>query len=407
MHQNGSTVVASTLILGHKVETEGENSELELSIVMPCLNEAETLPICIEKAKRSLEQLNIAGEVVIADNGSTDGSQAIAAKLGARVVDVEEKGYGSALRGGIIAARGKYIIIGDADDSYDFTELGPFVGKLRENFGLVMGNRFKGGIKPGAMPPLHKYLGNPVLTNIGRLLFRSPCSDFHCGLRGFSKRAFMQMDLRTTGMEFASEMVVKATLHKMRIAEVPTTLMPDGRSRRPHLRSWRDGWRHLRFLLLYSPRWLFLYPGALLMLLGSITGIKLLMSPISIGGITFDIHTLLYAACAIIIGFQSVIFAVFTKIFAIGERLLPEDPRMNKIFRYVNLEVGLIIGTGLLLMGLAGSIGALGSWGAHSFGGLDPSKTLRIVIPSVTLLMIGFETILASFFLSVLGLRRL
>ena len=394
-------------VLDHEFETAKGNSDLELSIVMPCLNEAETLAICIEKAQRSLEELSIAGEVVIADNGSTDGSQALAAKLGARVVDVEAKGYGNALMGGILAARGKYIIIGDADDSYDFSDLGPFVDKLRRDFGLVMGNRFKGGIKPGAMPFLHKYLGNPVLTNIGRLLFRSPCSDFHCGLRGFSRSAVMEMDLRTTGMEFASEMVVKATLRKMRIAEVPTTLVPDGRSRRPHLRSWRDGWRHLRFLLLYSPRWLFLYPGLLLMMLGIISGIWLSVGPKVVHGVTLDTNTLLYSACAVIIGFQSVIFAVFTKVFAISEKLLPEDPRLNQIFRYINLEVGLVIGSALLLAGLAGSIYAFSSWGAHSFGPLDPSKTLRLVIPAVTSLTLGFETIFSSFFLSVLGLKRL
>jgi glycosyltransferase involved in cell wall biosynthesis len=400
-------MAGTTLSLKREVETEKENAELGLSIVMPCLNEAETLSICIQKAQRSLKELGITGEIVIADNGSTDGSQAIAAKVGARVINVEEKGYGSALRGGILAARGKYIIIGDADDSYDFTDLSPFIRKLREDFGLVMGNRFKGGIKPGAMPPLHKYLGNPVLTNIGRLLFRSPCSDFHCGLRGFSKLAFTQMDLRTTGMEFASEMVVKATLHKLRIAEVPTTLMPDGRSRPPHLRSWRDGWRHLRFLLLYSPRWLFLYPGLVLMMLGLISGIWLSVGPRVVNGVTLDTNTLLYSACAVIIGFQSVIFAVFTKVFAISEKLLPEDPRLNQMFRYINLEVGLIVGSALLLAGLAGSIYAFSSWGAHSFGPLDPSKTLRLVIPAVTSVTLGFETILSSFFLSVLGLKRL
>src|SRR5215510_15103668 len=240
----------------------GEESRVELSIVMPCLNEAETLKTCIMKAQQALREHRITGEIIVADNGSHDGSQAIAASLGVHIVHVQAKGYGNALMGGIAAARGKYIIMGDADDSYDFTSLGPFITKLRERYDLVMGNRFKGGITPGAMPVLHKYLGNPVLTGIGRLLFGSPCSDFHCGLRGFNKAAIMRLGLRTTGMEFASEMVVKATLYGLRIAEVPTTLSPDGRSRPPHLRSWRDGWRHLRFLLLYSPRWLFLYhPG--------------------------------------------------------------------------------------------------------------------------------------------------
>ncbi len=381
--------------------------EFELSVVMPCLNEAETLATCIEKAQRSMREQGVAGEVLIADNGSTDGSQDIAERLGARVVHVEAKGYGNALMGGISAARGKYVIMGDADDSYDFENLMPFIEKLREGYDLVMGNRFRGGIKPGAMPPLHKYLGNPVLTGIARLLFRhTPCSDFHCGLRGFSREAAMRMDLRTTGMEFASEMVVKAALRRMRITEVPTTLSPDGRSRPPHLRSWRDGWRHLRFLLLYSPRWLFLYPGLLLMLLGTAVGGWLLLGPVVIEGITLDVHTLLYAALAVIVGFQAVVFAVFTKVFAISEKLLPEDPRLDRMFRYVTLEVGLILGGVLLLAGFAGSFYALSWWGERAFGPLDPSRTLRTVIPSVTAITLGFQIVLSSFFLSVLGLKR-
>jgi glycosyltransferase involved in cell wall biosynthesis len=373
---------------------------------MPCLNEAETLAVCIEKALQSLRDCNIVGEVLIADNGSTDGSQEIAARMGARVVNVEAKGYGSALMGGIAAARGKYVIMGDADDSYDFANLGPFVEKLREGHDLVMGNRFQGGIKPKAMPPLHKYLGNPVLTGIGRLLFRSPCGDFHCGLRGFSKEAVARMDLHTTGMEFASEMVVKATLHKMRLAEVPTTLSPDGRSRPPHLRSWRDGWRHLRFLLLYSPRWLFLYPGLLMMLLGSLVSLWLLPGPQLFEGVGLDVHTLLYAALAIIVGYQAVVFAVFTKVFAISAGLLPEDERLNRLFETINLEKGLISSGIVLLAGIAGSVWAFGSWGAHSFGALNPSETLRTVIPSVTAITLGFQTMLASFFLSILGMKR-
>ena len=383
-----------------------EDDPLEVSVVMPCLNEAETVGTCIEKARRALRELDVAGEIVVADNGSTDGSQAIAARMGARVVPVDVKGYGSALMGGIAAARGTFIIMGDADDSYDFTDLRPFVARLREGYDLVMGNRFTGGIKPGAMSPLHRYLGNPVLTGIGRLLFRAPCGDFHCGLRGFSKAAIMTLDLRTTGMEFASEMVVKATLHQMRITEVPTTLSRDGRRRPPHLRSWRDGWRHLRFLLLYSPRWLFLYPGALLMLLGLIAGLWLLPGPRAIGGVTFDVQTLLYAAVSIVIGFQAVIFAVFTKIFAISEGLLPEDPRLNKAFRFITLETGLIVGSVLLFIGLAGSLYALGAWGVRSFGPLDASKTLRMIIPAATALTLGGQIVLSSFFLSVLGLRR-
>ncbi len=378
----------------------------EVSIVMPCLNEAETLAVCIEKAQKYLRENGVDGEVLIADNGSTDGSQDIAMNLGARVISIKAKGYGSALMGGIQAARGKYVIMGDADDSYDFENLGPFIEKLREGHELVMGNRFRGGIKPHAMKPLHKYLGNPVLSGIGKLFFRSPCGDFHCGLRGFSKEAILKLDLHTTGMEFASEMVVKATLHQTRITEVPTTLSPDGRSRPPHLRSWSDGWRHLRFLLLYSPRWLFFYPGLLLMMLGSIVGLWLLPGPQLIKGIGLDVHTLLYAALAVIVGFQSVIFAMFTKVFAISEGLLPEDDRVNKVFEKVNLETGLRVGVVLLVAGIAGSIYALSNWGAHSFGPLNASETLRIVIPSFTALTIGFQTIFSSFFLSVLKMKR-
>ena len=379
---------------------------LELSILMPCLNEAETLEICIEKAQKSLRELDIAGEVIIADNGSTDGSQDIATRMGARVVPVVAKGYGSALMGGIIAARGVYIIMGDADDSYDFSNLGPFVEKLRGGCDLVMGNRFQGGIKPGAMPPLHKYLGNPVLTWVGQLFFSSPAGDFHCGLRGFRRDSILKLDLQTTGMEFASEMVVKASLYKLRITEVPTVLSPDGRSRPPHLRTWRDGWRHLRFLLLYSPRWLFLYPGTALMIGGLIVSIWLLPGPQKIGGISFDVHTLLYGAIAIIIGFQAVTFAFFTKVFAISEKLLPEDPKLNKIFRYVTLETGLIVGVTLILIGIVGSFLSLTIWRETAFGSLDSSKTLRLVIPSLTCLTVGLQMVLSSFFLSVLSLKR-
>ncbi|HEX8154682.1 MAG TPA: glycosyltransferase family 2 protein [Thermoanaerobaculia bacterium] len=378
----------------------------ELSIVMPCLNEAETLATCIRKAQKSLADGHIDGEVVIADNGSTDGSIEIAESLGARVVRVQEKGYGNALRGGIAAARGRYVIMADADDSYDFSRLEPFVERLRAGDELVMGNRFAGGVLPGAMPPLHRYLGNPVLTGIGRLFFRSPVGDFHCGLRGFTKAAYERMHLRTTGMEFASEMVVKATLLGMRISEVPTVLHPDGRSRPPHLRSWRDGWRHLRFLLLYSPRWLFLYPGAILMLIGAIVGGLLLPGNRVVGGIGFDVQTLLYASIAILLGFQAVIFAIFTKVFAISEGLLPEDVRLNKLLRHLTLEAGLITGTVLIVLGLGLSIYAVDVWGARSFGPLDATRTLRLIIPAVLALTLGCQTILSSFFLSVLQLRR-
>jgi len=373
---------------------------------MPCLNEAETLAACIIKAQQALQENKIHGEVIVADNGSTDGSQAIAIHLGARVVPVPTRGYGHALMGGIAAAQGRFIIMGDADDSYDFTNIMPFLTKLREGHDLVMGNRFAGGIKPGAMPPLHKYLGNPILTGIGRLFFHCPIADFHCGLRGFKKSSVLKMDLQTTGMEFASEMVVKATLMHMRIAEVPTTLSPDGRSRPPHLRTWRDGWRHLRFLLLYSPRWLFLYPGLFLMLIGVGLGAWILPGPRTIGRVTLDVHTLLYAVLAILLGFQGVVFSAFTKIFAISEGLLPEDPQLTKIFRFLNLEVGLVIGGVLVLCGLAGSVYALSDWSSRSFGSLDPVRTLRVVAPAILVLALGGEIILASFFLSVIGLRR-
>jgi len=371
---------------------------LELSIIMPCLNEAETLATCIGKARDYLERHKIAGEVLIADNGSSDGSQEIATNSGARVVPIPERGYGSALRGGIAAAKGQYIIMGDADDSYDFTNLSPFLEKLRQGYDLVMGNRFQGGIQPGAMPVLHKYLGNPVLTWLGRLFFGSPCGDFHCGLRGFSKQAIEQLNLRTTGMEFASEMVVKASLYGLKITEVPTTLSPDGRSRPPHLKTWRDGWRHLRFLLMYSPRWLFLYPGLALMFLGLIATIWFMTQP--------RVHTLLYSATALIIGFQIVSFAIFTKAFAISEGLLPEDRKLRRFLRYINLEVGLSIGVILFLLGMGGSLYALYIWNARLYGSLDPAVTMRIVIPSVTALALGVQVVFSSFFLSVLQLKR-
>jgi len=383
-----------------------EQEEIELSIVMPCLNEAETVGRCVEKARDALRDMNCVGEIIVADNGSTDGSPEVAARGGALVIRVPAVGYGSALLGGIEAARGRYIIMGDADDSYDFGDLAQFLERLRAGFDLVMGNRFAGEIERGAMPPLHKYLGNPVLSSLGRLLFRSPCGDFHCGLRGFSKDAALRMDLRTTGMEFASEMVVKATLARMKIAEVPIILSPDGRSRRPHLRSWRDGWRHLRFLLLFSPRWLFVIPGGLLMLAGATIGLWLLPGPRTVGRVTFDVHTLVYSMAFVFAGFQAVLFGLLTKIFAIGEGLLPEDPRLTRAFRYITLEVGIAVGMLLTLLGLAGTIYSTGAWGARQFGPLDPSRSLRVVVPSVTFLTLGLQVILSSFFLSVLGLKR-
>jgi glycosyltransferase involved in cell wall biosynthesis len=379
--------------------------ECEVSIVMPCLNEAETVGVCVEKARRFLEGSGISGEVVVGDNGSTDGSQEIARRAGARVVQVPDKGYGNALRGGILAARGKYVIMADSDDSYDFLHLEPFVEKLREGYELVMGNRFKGGIAAGAMPLHHRYLGNPVLTWVGRLFFGSPCGDFHCGLRGFSRDAFRRMGLQTTGMEFASEIVVKASLLNMRIAEVPTTLSPDGRSRPPHLRSWRDGWRHLRFLLLFSPRWLFLVPGGGLALFGGSVGTVLCFTPIRVGGVEFDTNTLLVCAMSLLVGFQLMFFSLFAKAFAMREGLLPREEGMDRFLRKANLEAGVLVGLALLLLGTGLLVTAVAVWGRHHFGHLSYPDSLRLVIPSVTLIMLGIQTVFSSFFLSILGLK--
>jgi glycosyltransferase involved in cell wall biosynthesis len=382
------------------------DDKVELSVVMPCLNEGATVGACVKKALDAMEQLGIRGEVIVADNGSTDGSQRIAAEHGAKVVPIQLRGYGSALHGGIAAARGQFILMGDADESYDFTQLGRFVGKLREGYDLVMGNRFQGGILPGAMPPLHRYLGNPVLTGIGRLFFKSPVGDFHCGLRAFRKDAIEALGLRTLGMEFASEMVVKSTAFGLRVTEIPTTLAPDRRDHPSHLRTWRDGWRHLRFLLLYSPRWLFLYPGIALFALGILLSAILLPGPRRVGNIVFDVHTLLFAAMTTLIGFQSVVFATFTKIFAISEGLLPEDPRLTRMARYMTLEVGLIVGVLLILAGAGAWVLGLEYWRIRQFGPLDPEKTLRIVIPGVVCFTLGFQVVLSSFFLSVLGMSR-
>jgi glycosyltransferase involved in cell wall biosynthesis len=378
----------------------------EVSVVMPCLNEAETLAVCIQKARACLSDNGVSGEIIIADNGSTDGSQSIAEAEGARVVPVEARGYGSALMGGIAASRGRFVIMADADDSYDFSALMPFIEKLRDGSDFVIGNRFKGGIALGAMPPLHRYLGNPVLSGLGRLFFRSPAGDFHCGLRCFSRDAFERMNLQTTGMEFASEMVVKATLLGLRIAEVPTTLSPDGRSRPPHLRSWRDGWRHLRFMLLFSPRWLFLYPGLLLMFAGLGVGSWLLPEARQLGQATLNVHTLVYAALSVLLGFQAVLFALFTRTFAITQGLMPPSRLLNRLYRFVTLEIGLVVGGLLVLGGLGGSLAATLGWQKIDFGELEPSVVLRQVIPSIVALALGFQVVLGSFFLSVLGLKR-
>ncbi len=380
-------------------------NETELSVVMPCLNEAETLATCIRKARAALARLGVAGEVVVADNGSTDGSQEIAAREGARVVPVAEKGYGSALRGGIAAARGRYVIMGDADDSYDFSSLDAFLERLRAGDELVMGNRFRGGIKPGAMPFLHRYLGNPVLTAIGRLFFSCPAGDFHCGMRGFSKEAYDRLELQTTGMEFASEMVISATLRGLRVSEVPTILSKDGRSRPPHLRTWRDGWRHLRFMLLYSPDWLFLYPGLVLLLLGSLAGARLVASPWRVGSMVLDIHTLLVAGFLVVVGYQAVSFALFTKLFAAREGFLPLD-RWGRLAGSVGLEKGLVAGVLLTAAGLALLISAFAQWSGVRFGPLDPRATMREAIPAVTLSTLGLQTAFTSFLFSLLSLGR-
>jgi glycosyltransferase involved in cell wall biosynthesis len=380
--------------------------QLELTIVMPCLNEAETLKTCIDKAMKYLKDNNVAGEVVIGDNGSTDGSQDIARSCGARVVDIPRKGYGSALMGAILAAKGKYVIMGDSDDSYDFSNLNPYMEKLRQGYDLVMGNRFKGGIAKGAMPFLHYYLGNPVLSFIGKLFFGGGINDFHCGLRGFRQDIVTLLNLQTTGMEFASEMVVKAQINKLKIIEVPTTLSPDGRSRPPHLRTWRDGWRHLRFLLLYSPKWLFLIPGLTLMILGFILFALIEQGPVQLMNMYFDTNTLLYAGAFMVIGFQAVNFAVFTRIYAIQQGFLPKNKTLDKLYNFVTLEAGLVIGILITLAGLAGSVYSLYLWDLEEFGNLNYSSILRVVIPSVIAIMIGLQTVFSSFFLSFLGLNQ-
>jgi glycosyltransferase involved in cell wall biosynthesis len=379
---------------------------VELTILMPCLNEAETLERCIRKARSFLIRSGIYGEVVIADNGSTDGSQGIAEAAGARVVPIRERGYGSALRGGISAARGRYVVMGDSDDSYDFGQLDGFVAKLREGYELVMGNRFKGGILPGAMPPLHRYLGNPVLTTIGRIFFKSPCGDFHCGLRGFDRVAILSLDLQAPGMEFASEMVVKATIRGLRITEVPTTLSPDGRSRPPQLKSWRDGWRHLRFLLLFSPRWLFLYPGFGLFVAGLLAMAWLLPQSRHVAGVTLGIHTLFYASIGVEVGFHSMLFWLFAHLYGMREGLVPpDDPRFHRLMQWMTLEYGLIAGAMLLVTGFALGVLALSAWGNAAFGNLSPEATMRLVIPSGTAIVLAFQIAYGAFFLSVLEIR--
>jgi len=376
---------------------------------MPCLNEADTLAICIEKAQRAMKQHAISGEIIVADNGSTDGSQAIAASMNARVVPVTERGYGSALMGGIDAARGRFILMADADDSYDFLELPKFVEKLREGHDLVQGCRLERGggrVLPGAMPFLHRHWGNPMFSAMARSWFSAPVSDVYCGMRGFTKQHYTRLGQRCTGMEFATEMIIKSSLMRSDIAEVPITLHPDGRkAHAPHLRTFRDGWRTLRFFLLYSPRWLFLAPGAVLIFLG-LLGYAIALPGVEAFGVTFDAHTLLFASLAIICGYQSILFAVFTKVFAISAGLLPRDPRLERIGSFITLERALIAAVGAMIVGFVLLLLAINEWRLTDFGALDYSSTMRLVVPGVTLTVLGFQTLLSSFFVSVLALGR-
>ena len=388
---------------------DAERGSIELSVVMPCLNEADTLATCIGKAQAALATLDIGAEVVVADNGSSDGSPEIAARLGARVIHVERRGYGSALMAGIEAARGHWIIMGDADDSYDFGEIPRFVARLREQAELVQGCRLPAGggrIMPGAMPTLHRWWGNPMFSALARRWFGVPTHDVYCGMRGFTKDLYRRIDLRCTGMEFATEMVIKAALFGAEIGEVPITLHPDGRKKHtPHLRTFRDGWRTLRFFLLCSPRWLYLVPGGVLILLG-LLGYAIAMPGLRIRGIQFDVHTLLFASLSLIVGFQAAVFGLLARIFATTEGLLPPDATLERWYGVIDLERGLLAGAALTALGLALLGAAVAKWWQVSFGPLDYPQTMRWVIPGATLVTVGFQTVLASFFVSMLGLRR-
>jgi len=393
-------------------EIPAQNS-LELSVVMPCLNEADTLESCIRKARRAMAKHGIAGEIVVADNGSTDDSIRIAESNGARVVHITEKGYGNALMGGIEAASGRYVIMGDADDSYDFLEVPKFVDKLREGYDLVQGCRLPAGggqVLPGAMPVLHRWWGNPMFSLLSRNWFKAPIHDVYCGMRGFTKEHYDRLELQCTGMEFATEMIIKSSLyadpHKTRIAEVPITLHPDGRkSHKPHLKTFRDGWRTLRFFLMYSPRWLFLLPGGVLLLLGAL-GYGVALPRLNFFGVTFDAHTLLFASMFILCGYQAILFAILTKTFAISEKLMPEDPRMTRFFELVDLERALAASAVAFVVGVALLIGSIVQWSNTNFGPLDYAQTMRLVIPGSTLVALSFQTVFSGFFISILGMKR-
>lgn len=386
---------------------ETQETIFELTILMPCLDEAETLATCINKASEFLSQGGISGEILVADNGSTDGSQKIAQSLGARVVSVLSRGYGAALLGGIGAARGRYVIMGDADDSYDFSKLSPFLDQLRKGADLVMGNRFKGGIKRGAMPFLHRYLGNPVLTMIGRSFFHVNCGDFHCGLRGISRQAILALNLQSPGMEFASEMVIRAAAHGLHIVEVPTTLTKDGRSRRPHLRTWRDGWRHLRLLLIYSPRWLFLYPGIAMIIIGLGGSLALLPGPIEFTReVHLDVHTFLVACMSILVGVQSITFGLLARRHIAIQGLLPHSQRYRSLLDWLTLERMLWIALVVFFAGIAGMVWALYRWGAVQFGPLNYQYMIRVVTLSLTMIVVGIQFGLAAFLASIIDLKR-
>jgi glycosyltransferase involved in cell wall biosynthesis len=378
----------------------------EVSVVMPCLNEARTVGRCIDKAKQALDEMGIQGEVVIADNGSTDGSQEIARQHGARVVHVERRGYGSALQAGIAAACGKYVIMGDADDSYDFGRIEPFVHQLRQGHDLVMGNRFQGGIRPGAMPWLHRYIGNPVLTGILNLFFHTPIGDAHCGLRGFRKDAYERLHLQTPGMEFASEMVVKACLNRQKITEVPIVLHPDGRDRPPHLRSFRDGWRHLRFLLLLCPLWLYLIPAGLFLTIGISAMVWLLPGPLALGSIVLDAHAMLLGSLLVLLGYQMLWVWAYARIHGANSGILPENPLCQRLLGYLNIERCLQLGGALFFSGMGLSLWLLYRWHAVSQGGLDGQATLRGSLWALTAMVLGVQTIHGSFFLNMLGMTR-